>query len=103
MAIGTSMGAYYDDEFHHAAAGWDNKYDDNEVTPFQMDQNKQLNQVEQTELGGLEVDLRTQQQMPFPNNNNPDTDFNSRFGNLPPSGILNDIKPQPEKPLSRKL
>lgn len=43
------------------------------------------------------------QQMPFPDNRNPDMDFNNRFGNLPPSGILNDLKPPPEKPLQRKL
>ena len=30
MGIGTSLGAYFDDDFHHAAAKWDNKYDDNE-------------------------------------------------------------------------
>ena len=33
MGIGTSLGAYFDDDFHHAAAKWDNKYDDNEDTP----------------------------------------------------------------------
>jgi len=33
MGIGTSMGAYYDDEFHRAAAEWDPKYDDNIQSP----------------------------------------------------------------------
>lgn len=122
MGIGTSMGAYYDDSFHQAAADWDPKYDNNVVDPavvyapstggFSLDfdnnettmgeinTNKQLDQVEQTELGGTEIGMK----MPFPNNRNPDQDFNSRFGNLPPSGILNDLKPQnPDKPLIRKI
>src|ERR1700722_677332 len=33
-----------------------------------------------------------QKAMPFPDNHNPEQDFNSRFGNLPPAGILNDLK-----------
>lgn len=37
------MGAYYDDAFHQAAAQWDPKYDDNELTPSQMQSNKDLN------------------------------------------------------------
>lgn len=40
MSIGTSMGAYYDDAFHQAAAQWDPKYDDNEITPDKMQTNK---------------------------------------------------------------
>lgn len=35
-----------------------------------------------------------QAQMPFPNNNNPETDFNARWPNLPPAGIMNDLRPQ---------
>lgn len=31
MSIGTSLGAYYDDEHHRAAAEWDMKYDENEA------------------------------------------------------------------------
>lgn len=33
MGIGTSLGAFYDDSFHHAAAQWDDKYDDNVIDP----------------------------------------------------------------------
>ena len=38
MGIGTSMGAYYDDAFHHSTAQWDPKYDDNEFV-VEGDQN----------------------------------------------------------------
>lgn len=55
MSIGTSMGAYYDDAFHQAAAQWDPKYDDNEITPDQMGQNQQMDAVEMQQLGGLQV------------------------------------------------
>ena len=36
MSIGTSMGAYYDDEFHREASKWDPKYDNNEVSPNEL-------------------------------------------------------------------
>lgn len=59
MGVGTSLGAFYDDGFHQAAAQWDpKKYDaDNEMieTPDQAAQNKELNNVELTELGGIEI------------------------------------------------
>lgn len=46
-----------------------------------------------------------QAQMPFPDNHNPDMDFVNRFPNLPPSGIMNDLKPSVEfgPPLIRRL
>lgn len=46
-----------------------------------------------------------QAMMPFPDNRNPDMDFVNRWPDLPPSGILNDLKPPPETtpPLRRKL
>jgi len=46
-----------------------------------------------------------QQQMPFPDNHNPDMDFVNRWpAQLPPSGILNDLKaPNPDLPLARHL
>jgi hypothetical protein len=103
MGIGTSMGAYYEDEFHMAAAQWDPKYDDNEITPDQMGTNQQLEQVEQTELGGIPVGMKSQ--MPFPDNRNPDTDFVNRFPKDMKSGILNDLKPKQDTvpPLIRKI
>lgn len=40
MGIGTSLGAYYDDSFRQAAAQWNPKlYDDNELTPSQLQRN----------------------------------------------------------------
>ena len=52
--------------------------------------------------------LRQQQgraAMPFPDNHNPDMDFVNRWPQLPPSGILNDLKPNldPGMQLIRKL
>ena len=102
MGIGLSNGAFYEDQFHQAVAEWDpEKYDDNEmvVTPKQMDTNKQLDQIEQTELGGIPI----KDTMPFPDNRNPDTDFDSRFPKDMKSGILNDLRPSKEKNLSRRL
>lgn len=100
MGIGTSKGAFYDSEAHFQASQWDNRYDNNVVTPNDMKTNKELDKVEEETLGIPVKDV-----MPFPDNRNPDSDFNSRFGNLPPSGILNDIKkPKGETvPLVRKI
>lgn len=76
--------------------------DDNVMTPNDLETGKQLDQVEQTELGGTPISKKDV--MPFPDNVNPDSTFNSRFGDLPPSGILNDIKPtNPDRPLIRKI
>lgn len=104
--IGSSIGMAYQDEFHMEASPWiqepPDTQDNNIVTPSQMDTNKQLDKVEQMEMGGIEIAKK--QDMPFPDNNNPDTDFNNRFPNLPKSGILNDIKPSdPVPPLMRKI
>lgn len=37
MGIGTSLGAYYDDSFHQAAAQWNSKYDNNVMDPDMQD------------------------------------------------------------------
>lgn len=44
-------------------------------------------------------------QMPFPDNKDPRSDFDNRYPKeLPPSGILNDLKPQnPDRPLIRRI
>lgn len=42
MAIGTSKGAFYEDEFHYESAQWDSKYDDNVVDPSRMMQSKSI-------------------------------------------------------------
>lgn len=62
MGIGTSKGAYYEDEHHQAAAEWDPKYETNDkmvVTPQEVDQNKQMDKIENDELGGTQVDYKT--------------------------------------------
>lgn len=88
MGIGTSLGAFYRDEGHYAASMWDDRYDDNVIPPNKMQTDKQLDQVELDVLGIPVKDNN----MPFPDNRNPDSTFDSRFGNLPPSGILNDLR-----------
>lgn len=108
MPIGSSVGMLYQDEFHMEASPWIQEPpptgDNNIVTPNEFQQNKQMDDIEMNELGGLDVAMKSQSQMPFPDNNNPDTDFNNRFPNLPKSGILNDIKPtDPVPALRRKL
>lgn len=110
MPIGSSVGMLYQDEFHMEASPWIQEPpptgDNNIVTPNEFRQNKQMDDIEQTELGGIDVAMKVpQNQMPFPDNNNPDTDFNNRFPNLPKSGILNDLKtpPDPSPPLIRKI
>lgn len=157
MGIGTSLGAYYDDEFHYSSAQWDPKYDDNIVnsepleprlgqspSPLTEDRNNlspsvMMDQKNQTNDPALIYDDRgnvvdydkpslkplapmqndstpmsiepfieqqsMKSQMPFPDNRNPDSDFTSRFGSLPPSGILNDLKKpgDPTPPLVRRI
>lgn len=38
MSIGTSLGAYFDDDFHYQASQWDPKYDTNEYDPGEVQQ-----------------------------------------------------------------
>lgn len=50
------------------------------------------------------VEVSGHGQMPFPDNHNPDMDFANRFPTqMPPSGIMNDLKPQSDPVLMRKL
>lgn len=111
MPIGSSIGAFHEDEFRYEAAPWfiDPKMeekDNNVVTPKDVQRNQTLEKIElnpATSLDGLEVAMKNQ--MPFPDNRNKEAEFESRFGNLPPSGILNDLKkPSGETvPLVRKI
>lgn len=105
MGIGTSKGAFYDDEFHYAQSQWDPKYDNNVITPEQQKTNKALDEAELDPSTGLGIEIGNKNVMPFPDNKDSNTDFNTRFGNLPPSGILNDLK-KPDGnsvPLVRKI
>jgi len=104
MGIGTSKGAFYRDEGHYQASQWDDKYDDNVITPQDLKTRKDLDAAELNPTTGLGIEIKDQ--MPFPNNNDPRTDFDFRFPKeLPPSGILNDLKkPTGEtRPLVRKI
>lgn len=110
MGIGTSLGAYFEDSMHMAAdpflikpAG---KADEiMEISPQAMQENKKAESAETNEFGpGLEANVQEgmrpadvalagmKSTMPFPDNRNRDSEFNSRFGTLPPAGILNDLK-----------
>lgn len=88
MGIGTSLGAYYDDAFHQAAAQWDPKYDDNIITPGQVDQNRQMDTIEQNELGGTPiadvVPLRSPANDNTPQEKTPFSDFLSLSNELFP-------------------
>lgn len=45
----------------------------------------------------MEVAAKKQVEMPFPDNHNPNMDFVNRWpAQLPPSGIMNDLRPQVE-------
>jgi hypothetical protein len=60
MGIGTSMGAYYDDEFHHAAARWDDKYDDNVIAPNTLYTNRALESAELDPTTGMGIEVRNE-------------------------------------------
>ena len=57
MAIGTSKGAFYEDQFHYAQSQWDPKYDDNEVSPNKMQTDKQLDKEELNPSTGLGIEV----------------------------------------------
>lgn len=70
MGIGSSSGAFFEDDFHRSTGHdsmddstldlSDQTQDNNEITPFQMRQNQQMDDVEMKELGGIPISLRTQ-------------------------------------------
>ena len=150
MGIGLSNGAFYNDEAHYHASQWDDRYDDNVITPNQMYTNKGLEKSEIDNLGldvsltvdgakppvsaesnvdpAIEEELKSftppelrnpdapgplnsntnvaSSKMPFPDNKDPRQDFDYRFPkDLPPSGILNDLKKPTGQtvPLVRKI
>lgn len=86
MGIGSSSGAHFTDDFHRAV-GHDNNVIDPDTTP-DLGTNDNNIEEEVPKNGPMAI----ADKMPFPNNHNPDSDFNTRFGNLPPSGIMNDLK-----------
>lgn len=82
--------------------------DKNIISPEQGIRNRKQNQQER-ELDQVENDILGQpisNVMPFPDNKDPRQDFDYRFPkNLPPSGILNDLKKPTGQtvPLVRKI
>ncbi len=116
MGIGTSLGAFFNDEGHFYASQHDPRYDTNDYNVITPKEDGTIPKAPSermrediTAIDGLPIKDQRQSStagdMPFPDNRNPDSDFNSRFGNLPPSGILNDIrKPKDTAPaLVRKI
>lgn len=104
MPIGTSLGAYFNSEMEMYTKKYTpdgNGTDNNVVTPDELEGNDIMHKFEESAMGGIEVSQKNQ--MPFPDNSNPDSNFVNRFGNLPPSGILNDLKKPQDKPLIRKI
>lgn len=84
MGIGTSLGAFFESSFDHQAG-----------TPYVPDVKQPPDTGDDNVLPPDDSKrnvIEAKDRMPFPDNNNPDTDFNNRFGKLPPSGILNDLK-----------
>jgi hypothetical protein len=57
MGIGLSNGAFYKDEMHYAASRWDDRYDDNVISPSEMDTNKQLDKQELDPSTGLGIEV----------------------------------------------
>lgn len=60
MGIGTSLGAYYEDAFQHQSDVHEEikpkeGIDNNVVTPPEVRQNKEMDKIEETELGGIPV------------------------------------------------
>lgn len=105
MTIGTSLGAFYPDKMSFLTApykGGDNNVIDPDTTP-DLSGTDNID-IKKPNNPPVEVEVGKKDEMPFPNNTDVSTNFVNRFGNLPPSGILNDIKPQsPDKPLIRKI
>lgn len=57
MGIGTSKGAFYEDQFHYAQSQWDPKYDDNEISPNKMQTDKKLDKSELDPSTGLGIEV----------------------------------------------
>lgn len=57
MGIGTSKGAFYEDEFDYLRSVWDDKYDENVVTPRDMQTNKQLDKAELDPTTGMGIEV----------------------------------------------
>lgn len=59
MGIGTSLGAYFENDFNHQAGIEDHTHDEMVVSPGKVDQNKQLEKQDDEVLGGTEVSDKT--------------------------------------------
>lgn len=84
MPVGTSLGQWFPDRFSHATQKYATQ-DKNVVTPNDMRTNKELDKAEMDETG-----IPISYKMPFPDNKNPDTDFNNRYQGFSSSGSLTD-------------
>lgn len=57
MPVGLSNGNYYRDEMHFLSSQWDDRYDDNVVTPNKMQTDKQLDNSELDPSTGLGIEV----------------------------------------------
>lgn len=104
MAIGTSLGGFFNSEMEMHVAPFQEK--DKGIQPETGLDTNDDNELPGNPGGMKTLEVGKKNDMPFPDNKDPRTDFTNRFGNLPPSGILNDLrKPNPDQnmPLVRKI
>ena len=92
MGIGTSLGAYFESDFHHEAGIVTSKEtgDNNVITPDQLDQNQQMDKIEMNEMGipvSYDTQLADSEHSAFqdwkaknaPNDNGQDYDLQGAF------------------------
>lgn len=75
MPIGLSNGNYYRDEMHYLSSQWDDRYDDNVVSPDKMQTDKSLDQSELNPSTGIgmPVGYKTEEKKELP-------DFTNQYG-----------------------
>lgn len=94
MGIGTSLGAYYEDAFQHQSDVHEEikpkeDIDNNVVTPPEVRQNKEMDKIEETELGGTPVQYKTMQDRIYVSPNRDDIG-KAPFGVGGPAEVGND-------------
>lgn len=77
MGIGTSKGAFYEDQFHYSQSQWDPKYDDNEVTPQKRDGNKTGEELTIDPSMGVGIDVSDKYDTPLTPEQQ--TEYSKRF------------------------
>lgn len=94
MGIGTSLGAYYEDSFQHQSDVHEEikpkeGIDNNVVTPPEVRQNKEMDKIEEKELGGTPIQYKTMQDRIYVSPNRDDIG-KAPFGVGGPAEVGND-------------